>query len=746
MSLRRIILNWRLNRRYHRGCDINISLSRRTVCLGLCVAIIVSCSIIFFAKTNSKELYSNWIIIINASIASSLAIFLVYKLKFHDLHGKTHAALAVGLVLWLSADIVWAIYQLVLDIVPPMPSAADYLWLCGYGFLGYYLIMTYKEFQKKFNFGRKALVISIIGNAIFLSYIIALTVNLSVLTSSKGIQMFAFVVAYPILDSILMIPTIVILVEFRKEPVWFMPWIFESLGIFLIAISDSWFAVIVLTSLVEQVWLSAVFFAAHLLVMAAGLLWYIKLLIPSITTHDISRKEAPTTKIAPTSSTRRSTGKRKVQTITIASGALFASVLIGILVYPSSPLNAVFTNTKAEIIAPPNDGKKIVTLGALLPLTGAWATVGKSENAAIKIAVKDVNQYLSKSNSNIRIGLIVEDTGTDPAISLEKLQDLASKGVRIVIGPATSAELNVLQYYASQKGIMLISPSSTAPSLAVVGNNVYRFIPDDTYQAQAISRLMWQEGVRVVVPMWRTDIYGNELVGTVREDFEKLGGTVLSGIGYVPYTGDFSSSLNRINFIIWSQDLKSLDSKVSQAVTQYGANKVGVYLVAFDEVAPIFIEAQNLPVLSDVKWFGSDGSVLNNKLVKNMDAALFAVKTGFVNPIYAIDNKSYKLKLIDNQIQQMIGRVPRAYAEVTYDAFWVAALTENATLGTNDINYLKKTFVQIANSYTGITGDTSLNEAGDRKHGDYDFWAIKPSTNDNFAWTQVGRFQINVIQ
>jgi ABC-type branched-subunit amino acid transport system substrate-binding protein len=705
----------------------------------------VSCSIIFFAETNSKEFYSNWIIIINASIASSLAIFLVYKLKFHGLHGKTHAALAVGLVLWLSADIVWAIYQLVLEIVPPMPSAADYLWLFGYGFLGYYLFMTYKEFQKKFNFGKKALVASIIGNAIFLSYIIALTANLSVLTSSKGIQMFAFVVAYPILDSILMIPAIVILVEFRKEPAWFTPWICESLGIFLVAISDSWFAVIVLTSLVEQVWLSAVFFAAHLLVMAAGLLWYIKLLIPSVTTHAVSRKEA-STKIVPASQNLKGIGKRRVQTIAITCGVLFALVLFGILVYPSSPLNALFASTKAEVIAPPNDGKKSVTLGALLPLTGAWSTVGESENAALKIAVKDVNQYLSKSNSNTRIGIIVEDTRTDPAVSLEKLQDLASKGVRIVIGPATSAELDELQYYASQKGIMLISPSSTAPSLAVVGNNVYRFVPDDTYQAQAISRLMWQDGVRVVVPMWRTDIYGNELVGAVREDFEKLGGTVLPGIGYVPDTGDFSSSLNRINFIIWGQDLKSLASKISQAINHYGTDKVGVYLVAFDEVAPIFIGAQNQPVLATVKWFGSDGSVLNNKLVKNMDAALFAVKTGFVNPIYAIDNKSYKLKLIDNQIQHMIGRVPRAYAEVTYDAFWVAALTENATLGTKDINYLKKTFVRIANSYTGITGDTSLNEAGDRKHGDYDFWAIKPSnsTNNNFVWTQVGRFQFSV--
>jgi ABC-type branched-subunit amino acid transport system substrate-binding protein len=77
--------------------------------------------------------------------------------------------------------------------------------------------------------------------------------------------------------------------------------------------------------------------------------------------------------------------------------------------------------------------------------------------------------------------------------------------------------------------------------------------------------------------------------------------------------------------------------------------------------------------------------------------------------------------------------------------FWVAALTENASAGTNDINYLKKTFLQIANSYHGITGDISLNEAGDRKYGDYDFWTVKSNnSNDNpFVWTRDGRFQIN---
>jgi branched-chain amino acid transport system substrate-binding protein len=653
------------------------------------------------------------------------------------------------LILWLSADIIWAVYQLVLDIVPPIPSAADYLWLGAYGFLGYYLFMTYKEFQKKFNFGRKALIVSIIGTSIFLGYIVALTVNLSVLSTSRGIEMFAVIVAYPILDATLMIPAIVILVEFRKEPVWFIPWVCESLGIFLIVVSDSWFALIVLTSLVEQLWLSSLFFAAHFLVMAAGLLWYIKMLVPSATTHEVHQSKEALTTIAQTSLTKKGSAKRRVSTVVIAGASLAALVLIGILVYPSSPLMALFANTNSEVIAPiDSNGKQIVTLGALLPLTGASSSLGESEDAAIKIAIKNVNEYFSKSNSNTRVGLIIEDTQTNPAISLEKLKDLAAKGVRIVIGPGTSAEIQEVKDYADKNVILLVSPSSTAPSLAVPGDNIFRLVPDDTHQAQAISKKMWQDGVRVVVPMWRTDVYGDDLLNATKYNFQLLGGRVVDGVGYTPRTGDFSASLNRINFMIWDQDLKSLSLKIGQAVAQYGADKVGVYLVAFDEVVPIFIEADNQPGLSMVKWYGSDGSALNNKLVRNIEAAMFAAKTGFVNPIYGVDNSnSYKFILVDNQIQKAIGRVPRSYAEVAYDALWVAALTENITGGTKDINSLKKTFLQISNSYAGITGDTSLDQAGDRKHGNYDFWAIKPNNSDDqshFAWALVGRFQSNI--
>jgi branched-chain amino acid transport system substrate-binding protein len=172
------------------------------------------------------------------------------------------------------------------------------------------------------------------------------------------------------------------------------------------------------------------------------------------------------------------------------------------------------------------------------------------------------------------------------------------------------------------------------------------------------------------------------------------------------------------------------------AVAEYGANKVGVYLVAFDEVVPIFIEAQNQPVLSMVKWYGTGTTALNNRLVKNTEAAMFAAKTDFINPIFGVDNNSYEFKVVDDQIQEMIGRVPRSYAEVAYDAFWVAALTENATAGTKDINSLRKTFLQITNSYTGITGNTSLLNSIDLRRLDCLFLLWQPYSS-SIAYTSI---------
>ena len=130
------------------------------------------------------------------------------------------------------------------------------------------------------------------------------------------------------------------------------------------------------------------------------------------------------------------TGIATIVVIAVAIGVYFS-------LYSSSPF-FLFSNPSSEVILPAPAAalkQQTVTIGALLPITGVSSSLGESEGAALKIATKDINEYLFKTHSSIGIELVIEDTQTNPSVSLEKLKHLAAKGIKIVIGPATSEDL-----------------------------------------------------------------------------------------------------------------------------------------------------------------------------------------------------------------------------------------------------------------------------------------------------------------
>jgi branched-chain amino acid transport system substrate-binding protein len=699
-----------------------VSFGPRQLLLGLLVSVSIGNSIIFFAETENRAIFSELITIIAACSAVLLATAIPLRQNINTPHGKTYLSLAIGLVLWLCADLIWATYELYFHVAAPIPSLSDFLWLSGYPFFAYNLFQTYREFQKRIN--KKILIASIIGNAIFLGYLVPLTVDLSDLSSQAGTAMFAIIIAYPVSNAILTIPALPILLGLWKHKPWSIPWTFKALSLFCIVVTDSWFAFIVITGLQEQVWLSSMLFGAEYLIMAGGLIWYNKFLTTYNNSHESNLVEIPGKRVATEGSTNQGKTKKRPIDIFVAIILIAAVISYGTI---------VSRGTSATEVILPEEGQATIRIGALLPLTGTLSSFGESADASLRIGLKDINNYFSKSGSDTRVELVIEDTKTDPAVALEKLKDLESKGIRVVIGPATSASVTAVKEYADQHGILILSVSSTAPQLAIPNDNVFRLVPDDSHQAEAMAKKMWEDGMRVMVPMWRSDVYGEGLHSALEENFEQLGGKVLDGIAYKPQTGDFAASLHRINFIFWEQDLKALSSRVDKAVKQYGADKVGVYIVSFDEIVPIMIQAERHPELSLVRWYGSDGSAQNADLVRNLEAARFATKTSFVNPIYEIEENE-KFDEVNRQINEEIGHSHRSYAEVGYDALWVVALSYDKVGVQIDVDTLRKTLSETANSFDGITGKTLLNDAGDRSTGSYDFWAITRSEDDRAAY------------
>ncbi|MCC2649606.1 MAG: hypothetical protein K0R16_2412 [Nitrososphaeraceae archaeon] len=154
--------------------------------LGVIFTIVIGNSFIILADSDSKLIYSNWILIINSLIAAGL-----------------------GLVFWLIANMIWAYYEIVLDIVSPVPSLADLFLLSAYGFLIYRLIVIYRNLGHVTN--KKILFLIISGTGLFLIYILNLTLELTELSNFRGLMLFIVTIAYPTLNSVLTVLALMIL-------------------------------------------------------------------------------------------------------------------------------------------------------------------------------------------------------------------------------------------------------------------------------------------------------------------------------------------------------------------------------------------------------------------------------------------------------------------------------------------------------------------------------------------------------
>ncbi len=373
-----------------------------------------------------------------------------------------------------------------------------------------------------------------------------------------------------------------------------------------------------------------------------------------------------------------------------------------------------------------SNGTKEIKIGALLSLTGDWSSLGKASQSALNLAVEDVNSYLASISSGIRIKLVVEDTKLDTTIALEKIKGLAANGVRFIIGPQSSKEVAAIKKYADQNNIIVISQGSTAGTLAISSDNIFRFCPSDSLEGAAIANLMFDEGIKSFIPFSSNDAGNLGLQKAARTSFTSLGGVVTTGVNYTSGTTDFSSYLPTVN------------SSVLQQIAVYGKENVGVYMSGFDEVINIFEQALSYPDLYSVKWYGSDGMVLNEKLISDTAAARFAEITKYPCPTYGLDEAAkFKWEPVVNQIKNEIGFQPDAFGLSTYDALWVIALSYLSNNEEDDFSNLKKIFIQTADSYYGLTGATVLNSAGDRKFGYYDYWSVQKE-NNNYSWVLVG--------
>jgi len=207
--------------------EVNVVKERKKLILAL-VVVTIAVNAFIAAVTGFEENFKYYDLTRLAIVAFATILSLVVFAKqgHKGLFGRAYTALAIGLILYLAAELTWTYYEIGLEEESPFPSIADAFYLAGYAGFGYFQFSLFKFYGKGIKKSTYYLVIPVV---IILSFLyLQSLVSLLDLSIEDDVIQLILSVAYPILDSVIFVPAILIILNSWKGQLTFVPWIFVS--------------------------------------------------------------------------------------------------------------------------------------------------------------------------------------------------------------------------------------------------------------------------------------------------------------------------------------------------------------------------------------------------------------------------------------------------------------------------------------------------------------------------------------
>lgn len=348
---------------------------------------------------------------------------------------------------------------------------------------------------------------------------------------------------------------------------------------------------------------------------------------------------------------------------------------------------------------------------------GAFVTLGDMPFSddmrleAIRLAVDDHNRNATKSFS---ISLSVHEFDRSAPVESYRAAFGHGAGPLLFVGPTTSAPVAAIAGPATADGAVIVSPASSAMSLAVAGDAVFRLSPDGYLQASAIASMVDDAGAGEAILAAQDDTYGRDLASSL------AGVLPLRGIS----AGDtifFERGEER-----WGGTAAALDAAASSA-----KDPAVVFIGVDEDFAGLAAEAHagDYPALAKAQWFDS-GAVENSPLVAaDPAAAAFAESVGFATPVPSPPPTD-----LSRRIDRVVGAAaaggsPHMFEYGAYDAvFLLAAAAESAGFPGVPIDgpAVGAALPAVAGPYVGALGDVRLDGAGDLvAPDDHAVWSLR---------------------
>jgi len=177
-------------------------------------------------------------------IFSLTALWVLYiawsSSEVHDGSKRIWGLFALGILLWAAAEIIWAYYEIILEIETPYPSLADILWIPGYLPLFWGLILRHRMLNVKLDQRRITTIILTTALFLFASIYFVLIPNI-VEFDIERLDESLLNLFYPLGDLVLFILSTLILFSFERGR-YAVTWMFVAIGFIIMSVSDLLFS------------------------------------------------------------------------------------------------------------------------------------------------------------------------------------------------------------------------------------------------------------------------------------------------------------------------------------------------------------------------------------------------------------------------------------------------------------------------------------------------------------------------
>jgi branched-chain amino acid transport system substrate-binding protein len=319
----------------------------------------------------------------------------------------------------------------------------------------------------------------------------------------------------------------------------------------------------------------------------------------------------------------------------------------------------------------------VLRIGGLLPQTGSWAGVGRTQRAAAQLAVRDVNDAGGVLGQ--QVVFTVGDEGADTGggdiadIARRTVDGQLEAGVDVVLGATSeTASLSVIDR-VTDACVIELSPSNTSIEFTAYDDDdlYFRTAPSNALQGQALAELMLEDQSRTAAIVGVDRQYGHELREVTAPPFEAGGGQVVLDQAYDPTDDDFSGIVD---------DIVEADP---DALVLAGFDETGAVLSSLFDRG--FTPDRKHIYLTDSNMSDATGEALG-------DAGALAGIKGTVPGAQPTNELTGRLRfLVDPELSAF------SYAPETYDAVVVAALAAELA-GTDDP-------AAVARQINGVTRD-----------------------------------------